>query len=90
MNQIIPRSSTHNPQKMSNKIFKTWDINGTESQKLHELFNLHQQTEGKAGVNPDLTKPSIILEQVLFNFISLCTQKKDIAYVIWEVFTYTI
>jgi hypothetical protein len=27
------------------------------------LFNLHQQTEGKAGINPDLTKPSIILEQ---------------------------
>jgi hypothetical protein len=62
---------------MSNKRFKTWDINGTESSKLQELFNLYQQTEGKAGINPDLTKPSIILEQVYHQHEFLHTLNKS-------------
>ena len=49
--------------------YKRWNRDSTEAHKLDELFNLFKATDGKAGVDPDLSAPAQIRQQVYDAFL---------------------
>ena len=46
------------------KDFVSWDKKGPIAQQLIEQFELHKKTNGAAGIDPSITKPSIIRTEV--------------------------
>lgn len=53
-----------------------WDRSGPEATELKNLFDLYKSTNGQAGVDPNLTKPNQIKEQVYYKYDTF--QKLDI------------
>lgn len=49
---------------MKNNEYKAWDQKGTEAKQLIKQLDLYKTTNGAAGINPDIDKPSLILSEI--------------------------
>ena len=44
--------------------YKKWDSSGPEASKIIKQFQLHKETKGQAGIDPNLKKPLTIVDEV--------------------------
>ena len=57
-----------NPDTKKMSQYKQWNKNSKEAKKLTEQLDLFVSTNGAAGIDPEIQKPSVIISEIYDNY----------------------